>query len=501
MGSKSKKLEKLHQSLATQGLAGKTSIAAKTSKPAKRQAKPTTSIDKAPGYAIARTRGKEARQKVTRSQLGTWAVQRERAGALAALFAQDENRLPSLVPERHRRMAANPFAFFRGAAAVMAADLATQPSTELIVQACGDAHIANFGGYRSPESHLVFDLNDFDETSHAPWEWDVKRLVASVAICGRHRGFSERWCRSAARLAAESYRRAMVDFADQGALDVWRAYIDVTEVLQALADHVSKADRHQVASDLERAFAKTNERAFDKLVVQRHGQSEMVYDPPDIVPLSYFLSPDNAQRVKESLARLMQGYRHSVMPTYQPLLENYHLVGVAQKVVGVGSVGTRCWVAALAGTEVADPLVLQIKEANASVLERWCGKSRYASHGERVVQGQRLMQATSGVLLGWTSAPDEDGVQRDYYVRQLWNWKMSVDLEKASADELEIYSQLCAWTLARAHARTGDRGAIAGYLGKSDKFDEAMAAFACAYADQNEVDYEVFLKRIGAGPA
>ncbi len=291
--------------------------------------------------------------------------------------------------------------------------------------------------------------------------------------------------------------RAMRYFARQGALDVWRAYIDVAEVLHSLADSVSKADRRQVASDLERAFAKTNERAFDKLVTMKDGRARMTYDPPDIVPLSFFLSPDNAERVLQSLRHLMDGYRSTVTPTYQPLLANYQVLGIAQKVVGVGSVGTRCWVAALAGTEVADPLVLQIKEANASVLERWCGKSRYASHGERVVQGQRLMQATSGVLLGWTSAPDEDGVRRDYYVRQLWNWKMSVNLEKASADELEIYSQLCAWTLARAHARTGDRGAIAGYLGKSDKFDAAMAAFACAYADQNEVDYEAFLKRIG----
>lgn len=497
MGKKSKKLKQLHRSLAVQHHAGHVDGAkTKATEAATSKASARRPFDKAPGYILARARGKEERQRVPRACLGEWLLRKESESALDLLFAQDENRLSYLVPERHARMAANPFSFFRGAAAVMAADLATQPRTDIIVQACGDAHIANFGGYRSPESHLVFDLNDFDETSRAPWEWDVKRLVASVAICGRYRGFGEDWCRSAARLAAESYRRALRSFADQGALDVWRAYVDVTEVLQALADRASKADRRQVIFDLERAFAKTNERAFDKLVAQRDGAPEMVYDPPDIVPLSYFLSPANVHRVQESLACLMQGYRSSVLPTYQPLLENYQMIGVAQKVVGVGSVGTRCWVAAFVGTEVADPLVLQIKEANASVLERWCGPSPYASHGERVVQGQRLMQTTSGILLGWTSAPDENDQRRDYYVRQLWNWKMSVDLEKASADELEIYSQLCAWTLARAHARTGDRGAIAGYMGKSDAFDEAMATFALAYADQNERDYEAFLKRI-----
>lgn len=452
---------------------------------------------RAPGYAIARARGKEARQRVGRTELGRWEVQRDRAAALDLVFAQDADRLPDLIPERHSRMAANPFAFYRATAASMAADLATLPDTGIIVQACGDAHIANFGGYRSPESNLVFDLNDFDETSRAPWEWDVKRLVASVAICGRHRGFGDDWCDKTARLTAESYRAAMAYFAELGALDVWNAYIDVGHVLESLADHVSKADRRQVAADLKRAFSKTNERAFDKLVTVRDGQAEMVYDPPEIVPLCRFLSPDNAERVKEALATLMEGYRGALLPTYRPLLENYRVLGIAQKVVGVGSVGTRCWVAVLTGTEVADPLVLQIKEANASVLERWCGASPYASHGERVVQGQRLMQATSGVLLGWTSAPGFNGVRRDYYVRQLWNWKMSVDLEKASADELEIYSQLCAWTLARAHARTGDRGAIAGYLGSSDKFDRAMAAFARSYADQNEIDYAHFLSRIG----
>ena len=301
---------------------------------------------------------------------------------------------------------------------------------------------------------------------------------------------------SAYEAAAQSYRESLAFFATQGSFDVWRAYLDVAEVLQGLADKVSKADRRQVADDLERAFSKTNERAFEKLVHMEDGEPQMVYDPPDIVPLSHFLSLDNQRRVRRSLVRMLDDYRATVRPPYQELLKNYRFIGAAQKVVGVGSVGTRCWVAAFSGNQMADPLVLQIKEANASVLERFCGRSPCLSHGERVVAGQRLMQTTSGVLLGWTHARDEHGRRRDYYVRQLWNWKMSVDLDHVSADELEIYGQLCAWTLARAHARTGDRVAMASYLGTSDKFDASMVSFAQSYADQNEADYEQFLKRI-----
>ena len=491
-----KKVDKLHESLAAQGSESPSAAVSAARTATQHWDNAANAMPKGAGFEPAHEQGKRLRKQVSRTELGAWRVQENREEAVEAIFAQDANRLSYLVPERHSRMAANPFAFFRGGAALMAADLATMPSTGLMVQACGDAHIANFGGFRSPESRLMFDLNDFDETCRAPWDWDVKRLVASVAICGRHRDFGEKWCRNASRMAAESYRKAMEHFANQGALDVWRAYIDVAEVLNALADTASKADRRQVAADLERAFSKTNRRAFDKLVKVENGVPEMVYDPPSIVPLSYFLSPDNAQRVVDSLVRLAEGYRATVQPTYRALLNDYQLLGVAQKVVGVGSVGTRCWVAVLIGRQVADPLVLQIKEAGPSVLERWCGKAPYASNGERVIAGQRLMQAASGVLLGWTSAPDENGQRRDYYVRQLWNWKMSVDLEKASADELEVYAQLCAWTLARAHARTGDRGAIAGYLGKSDTFDKSMADFAQAYADQNQLDYEYFCKRV-----
>ncbi|MEI3547223.1 MAG: DUF2252 family protein [Adlercreutzia sp.] len=251
------------------------------------------------------------------------------------------------MPERHRRMAASPFAFFRGAALPMAADLSTLPTTGLLVQACGDAHIAQLRRVPlSSELHLVFDLNDFDETTRGPWEWDVERLVASVAICGRTRGFGDKWCREAVRLAAQSYRESLAYFATLGSFDVWRAYLDVAEVLQGLADKVSKDDRRQVAADLERAFSKTNERAFEKLVRMEDGQPQMVYDPPDIVPLSHFLSPDNQRRVQRSLARMLDDYRATVRPPYQELLKNYRLIGAAQKVVGVGSVGTRCWVAA-----------------------------------------------------------------------------------------------------------------------------------------------------------
>lgn len=491
-----KKAEALHKSLTGQGLASRATGSSLVHKVAGRQAKTQEVPVRGPDFEASQQKGQACRQKLPRSNLGKWEVRPDRGEAVDLIFQQDADRLSFLVPERHRRMAASPFAFFRGAALPMAADLSTLPTTGLLVQACGDAHIANFGGYRSPESHLVFDLNDFDETTRGHWEWDVERLVASVAICGRTRGFGDKWCREAVRLAAQSYRESLAYFATLGSFDVWRAYLDVAEVLQGLADKVSKADRRQVAADLERAFSKTNERAFEKLVRMEDGQPQMVYDPPDIVPLSHFLSLDNQRRVQRSLARMLDDYRATVRPPYQELLKNYRLIGAAQKVVGVGSVGTRCWVAAFSGNQMADPLVLQIKEANASVLEQFCGRSPYLSHGERVVAGQRLMQTTSGVLLGWTHARDERGRRRDYYVRQLWNWKMSVDLDHASADELEIYSQLCAWVLARAHARTGDRVAMASYLGTSDKFDASMVSFALTYADQNESDYKQFLKRI-----
>lgn len=493
-----KKAEALHKSLTGQGLASRATGSSLVHEVAGRRTKAQQAPFRGPDFEASEQKGQTCRQKLPRSELGKWEVRPGRSEAVDLIFQQDASRLQFLVPERHRRMAASPFAFFRGAALPMAADLSTLPTTGLLVQACGDAHIANFGGYRSPESHLVFDLNDFDETARGPWEWDVERLAASIAICGRTRGFGDKWCREAVRLAAQSYRESLAYFSTLGSFDVWRAYLDVAEVLQGLADKVSEADRRQVAADLERAFAKTNERAFEKLVRVEDGRMQMVYDPPDIVPLSHFLSPDNQRRVERSLARMLDDYRTTVRPPYQDLLKNYRFIGAAQKVVGVGSVGTRCWVAAFSGNQMADPLVLQIKEANASVLEQFCGRSLYRSHGERVVAGQLLMQTTSGVLLGWTHARDERGRRRDYYVRQLWNWKMSVDLNRASADELEIYGQLCAWTLARAHARTGDRVAIASYLGSSDKFDAAMVSFALAYADQNEADFEQFLKRVGA---
>ena len=445
-----KKAEALHKSLTGQGLASRATGSSLVHKVAGRQMKTQEAPVRGPDFEASQQKGQACRQKLPRSDLGKWEVRPGRSEAVDLIFQQDADRRAVLVPERRRRRAAAPCA------------------------------------------------GDFDETTRGPWEWDVERLVASVAICGRTRGFGDKWCHEAVRLAAQSYRESLAYFATLGSFDVWRAYLDVAEVLQGLADKVSKADRRQVADDLERAFSKTNERAFEKLVRMEDGQPQMVYDPPDIVPLSHFLSPDNQRRVQRSLARMLDDYRATVRPPYQELLKNYRLIGAAQKVVGVGSVGTRCWVVAFSGNQMADPLVLQIKEANASVLERFCGRSPYLSHGERVVAGQRLMQTTSGVLLGWTHARDERGRRRDYYVRQLWNWKMSVDLDHASADELEIYSQLCAWVLARAHARTGDRVAMASYLGTSDKFDTSMVSFALAYADQNEADYEQFLKRIAA---
>lgn len=334
-----KKAEALHKSLTGQGLASRATGSSLVHKVASRQVKTREAPVRGPEYEASQQKGQACRQKLPRSDLGKWEVRPGRSEAVDLIFQQDADRLSFLVPERHRRMAASPFAFFRGAALPMAADLSTLPTTGLLVQACGDAHIANFGGYRSPESHLVFDLNDFDETARGHWEWDVERLVASVAICGRTRGFGDKWCREAVRLAAQSYRESLAFFATQGSFDVWRAYLDVAEVLQGLADKVSKADRRQVADDLERAFSKTNERAFEKLVHMEDGEPQMVYDPPDIVPLSHFLSLDNQRRVRRSLVRMLDDYRATVRPPYQELLKNYRFIGAAQKVVGVGQRG------------------------------------------------------------------------------------------------------------------------------------------------------------------
>lgn len=447
----------------------------------------------------ALSRGKALRDAVPRASHAVWSVRTGRSQVIDVLREQEADRLRYLLPERHLRMSASPFAFFRGNAAGMAADLARTPSTGLAVQACGDAHIANFGGFAAPDRRLVFDINDSDETAPAPWEWDVKRLAASIEICGRNRGFKPSWRCAAVRSATAAYREAMASFARKGALDVHSACLDVEEVLSHALQGASAKEERRVRKQLERAFSKTSARAFGRFVQVGEAGATIAFDPPNVVPLDRFSSVAEADRVAASLIELLEGYRESLAPERCCLFDQYEYLDAAQKVVGVGSVGTRAWIIALVGRDVRDPLVLQVKEAQASVLERYCGPSGWASHGQRVVQGQRLMQAAGDVLLGWTSAPDEAGRQRDYYVRQLWDWKTSTDLETAPAAEIEATGRLCGWTLARAHARTGDRCAIAGYLGASGSFDRAVADFARAYADQNEADYQVFVDALAHG--
>jgi uncharacterized protein (DUF2252 family) len=392
-------------------------------------------------------------------------------------------------------MSASPLAFYRGAAAVMAADLAPTPSSGLTVQLSGDAHLLNFGGFASPERSLVFDLNDFDETLAGPFEWDVKRLVASFEIAGRDRNFSKRERRAAVLEAARSYRESMHDFAARGDLEVWYSRLDA----QALAARLRELDDRPLERRMQEAEATAYKhdqlRALAKLTHEVDGERRFVSQPPLIVPLAELAQDQSAEDLEAMLRELFHRYRETLSPDRRRLLERYRYADLARKVVGIGSVGTRCWVLCATGRDEHDPLVLQIKEAQPSVLEPWLEPATASSHGERVVTGQRLMQATSDILLGWVRADqDIEGGARDFYVRQLWDWKTSLDLRTIPPAGLSAYATACGWTLARAHARTGDRIAIAGYLGSSDRFDRALAGFAAAYADANERDHEELVR-------
>jgi uncharacterized protein (DUF2252 family) len=429
--------------------------------------------------------GKAARGVAPRSSHGDWeAPQRD---ALAILAEQDSTRLQELVPIRYQRMLASPFAFYRGGAAVMAADLAGTPAAGFEVQLCGDAHLANFGVFAAPDRRLVFDCNDFDETSRGPFEWDLKRLAASIAIAGRERGFGERQRRQAVRSGAAAYRRAMREFAAMRHIDVWYARIDVDSRLAEIRRSVDERRLRDVERNLDKARAKDSLRALRKLTREVDGKPRIVSEPPLIMPLAELTEAADAEA---QLQAVLDSYRGSLADDRQHLLLSYRYADAAMKVVGVGSVGTRAWIVLLVGRDFGDPLFLQAKEAQASVLERHLGASPYAHHGQRVVEGQRLMQAASDIFLGWVSAEGADGVQRCFYVRQLWDGKGSADLERMLPQELAIYASLCGEALARAHARSGDRVGIASYLGRGDVFDQAMARFADAYADQNERDFE-----------
>ena len=432
------------------------------------------------------TRGKAARSDVPRSSHAEWEASRERRPPEEVLREQAADRVPTLVPVRHGRMLESPFAFFRGAAATMAADLAATPQSGEDVQLCGDAHLSNFGGFASPSRELVFDLNDFDETARGPWEWDVKRLAASIAIAGRALGLETATRRATVAVAARSYREAMRAFAAMRNLELWYARLDVSRILGHAGDRVTRRERAAFERRVASARAKDHLRALAKLTERVDGSLRIVSRPPLLVPVEELFPGDH---VESHVRGLLRAYRSSLPVDRRHLLEGYRYTHMARRVGGVGSVGTRTWIVLLVGRDGDDPLFLQVKEAGPSVLEQYAGQKPARHHGQRVVEGQRRMQVDGDIFLGWLRAAWADDAPRDYYVRQLWDWKFGAEVELMSRARLSVYGSLCGWTLARAHARSGDRIAIAAYLGSGKAFDRAMAAFAEAYADQNERDY------------
>jgi uncharacterized protein (DUF2252 family) len=441
-------------------------------------------------------RGKTARSKVPRSSHAAWEPSRERRSPEDVLLEQAADRVPELVPLRHGRMLASPFAFFRGAAALMAADLAATPQSDLAVQLCGDAHLSNFGGFAAPDRELVFDINDFDETARGPWEWDVKRLAASIAIAGRELGLEPPARRIAVEAAVRAYREAMRRFATLRNLELWYSRLEVARIVSHVGDRVNRQERRAFRRRVASARAKDHLRALSKLTRHVNGSPRIVSRPPLIVPVEELLPGES---VEEQMRDLIRGYRRSLPVDRRHLLEGYRYTHMARRVGGVGSVGTRTWIVLLIGRDVDDPLFLQVKQAGPSVLERYAGSSATANHGRRVVHGQRLMQADGDIFLGWLRATWADDTPRDYYVRQLWDWKIGAEVELMSPARLTVYGTLCGWTLARAHARSGDRIAIAAYLGSGKAFDRAIASFAEAYADQNERDHAALEEAVRDG--
>ena len=415
------------------------------------------------------------------------------------LLEQAADREADLVPIRHGRMLASPFAFFRGSAALMAADLAETSRSGLTVQLCGDAHLSNFGGFASPARELVFDINDFDETARGPWEWDVKRLAASVAIAGRDVGLAPAARHDAVEAAVRSYREAMRRFATMRNLELWYARLDAARILSHVGDRVTAQERKGFERRVAGARTKDHLRAMSKLAQRVDGEVRIVSRPPRIVPVEEMFPATASEEIEEQMRSLLRAYRRSLPVERRHLLEGYRYRHMARKVGGVGSVGTRTWIVLLTGRDGDDPLFLQVKEARPSVLERYTVRDRARNHGQRVVLGQRLMQVDTDIFLGWLRATATDDTARDYYVRQLWDWKLGADVELMSPTRMAVYGTLCGWTLARAHARSGDRVAIGAYLGSGKAFDRAIGAFAEAYADQNERDHAELEKAARAG--
>ena len=443
--------------------------------------------------------GKAARSAAPRSAHAEFMPPPKRTDPVDVIETQSAKRVPELVPIRYGRMSESPFRFYRGAAAIMAADLADTPRSGIRAQLCGDAHMLNFRLLASPERRLMFDINDFDETLPGPWEWDVKRLSASLVIAGRANGFSAKERASVVRAAVRAYREGMRGFAGVGNLDVWYTRFEADELQKQFAPKLGAGDRHRWEQARERARAHDTLQVVDKLTRIVDGERLIAPDPPLLVRLADLLPRAERATLEKEIRRLIGRYGQSLQSDRRFLLESYRVADVARKVVGVGSVGTRCWIVLLLGRDAEDPLFLQAKEADESVLAPHAGAGTFRTQGERVVAGQRLMQATSDIFLGWERAQGIDGRTRDFYVRQLRDWKGVAVSENMSPKRMTLFGRLCGATLARAHARSGDRIAIAAYLGGGDVFDRALATFAELYADQNEKDHQALVDAVRAG--
>lgn len=452
-----------------------------------------------PTVAERAATGKAARAVAPRSGQGEWEPASGRRDPVELLEEQAASRVPELVPIRYGRMLVSPFTFFRGAAYPMAADLAGAPRTGLHVQLCGDAHLSNFGTFAAPDRRQVFGINDFDETLPGPFEWDVKRLVASFAVAGRDRGFDVKERQSINRAVTRAYREAIRSFAAVSNLDLWYARIDIEEIAALAAQQETGKQLKRFDRNVAKARSKDSLKAFAKLTTVVDGEPRIASDPPLIVPVEDVASGDRQGELEEFVHGVIRSYRRTLSADRRRLLERYRYVHAARKVVGVGSVGARAWIVLMLGRDETDSLFLQAKEAQASVLEPFLGKSAFAKHGQRVVEGQRMTQAASDIMLGWIQGSGLDGVNRDFYVRQLWDGKGSALVELMNPRTMRFYAQLCGHALARAHARSGDPIAIASYLGAGDSFDRALASFAEAYADQNERDYDALREAVASG--
>jgi len=459
----------------------------------------TTAVEH-PTHKERAANGKAAREELPRERHAEWSANQRKQKPLELLAEQGTTRVPELVPIRYGRMAATPFTYYRGAALPMASDLSTGPRTSIDVQLCGDAHLCNFGGFASPERDLLFDVNDFDETSPGPFEWDLKRLGASLEIAARSRDFPAKTGRKLVINSMSAYREAMHEFAKMSNLEVWYSRLDMAGVAQRWGSEVSSEALATFQKTTTKAESKDQLKARVKLTEMVDGELRFRSDPPLLVRVSELSGDIDAGQLQDMIHEGLRSYRETLIGDRRHLLGSYEFVDAARKVVGVGSVGTRAWVALFRGNDADDTLILQMKEAEASVLERFCGKSVFENHGQRVVEGQRFMQAASDIFLGWYRVPKGfDGKPHDYYFRQLWDWKLSADVDKMPSESLLVYAKMCGWALARAHARSGDRVAIASYLGSGDTFDRAIAEFSVAYADQNALDQQALVDAIKDG--